>query len=111
MWAGIYAFGVAAAASTRAAVGQLHKLAAAGQQPLPRVTLEHCNAFLPGKELVDFVSGAGALLAELLGQTGVLAHQLAHMHLLHLELAAPHLALAASRRTLWRNLLPRRVPR
>ena len=29
-------------------------------QPVPLVTLEHCNAFLPGKELIDFVSGAGA---------------------------------------------------
>ena len=44
---------------SREALESLAARRAAGL-PAPVVTLEHCNAFLPGKELVDFVSGAGA---------------------------------------------------
>ena len=44
---------------SREALESLAARRAAGR-PAPVVTLEHCNAFLPGKELVDFVSGAGA---------------------------------------------------
>ena len=44
----------------REALAAMAAARAAGATSPPLVTLEHCNAFQPGKELVDFVSGAGA---------------------------------------------------
>ena len=45
---------------TREALTALARRRASDDTHAPLVTLEHCNAFSPGRELVDFLSGPGA---------------------------------------------------
>lgn len=45
---------------TREALVALGRRQTSDDAHAPLVTLEHCNAFSPGKELVDFLSGPGA---------------------------------------------------